>query len=100
MTKGQTMPHDTDKIELRVTRPGMYPHDCQNPEHMEGHYFRGCDYNAAMTKATTKFPGERLNIQIFKRKVDGVWVREEDGRLAKITRESLAILRQMREFQP
>lgn len=69
------MSHDTDKIELRVTRPGMYPRDCQNPEYMEGHYFRGCDYDDAANKAKAQFPSETLNIQTFKVKVDGGWVR-------------------------
>lgn len=78
-----------DTIELRVTRPGMYPRDCQNPEHMAGHYFRGCDYNAAAEQARTKFPGETLSIQVFKRKVDGVWVREDSGRQAALTRQAL-----------
>lgn len=70
------MSDDNAKIELRVTRPGMYPRDCQNPEHMEGHYFKGVDYNDAYAKATAKFPSETLNAKVFKRKVDGNWVRQ------------------------
>ena len=84
---GEPMGHDTDTIELRVTRPWLYPRDCQNPEYMEGHYFRGCDYNAALAKAEAKFHNERLDVKIFKLKVDGVWVRQETIQLAAITRK-------------
>lgn len=64
-----------DRIEIRVTRPSFYPRDCQNPEYMEGHYFRGADYQEAVEKAVKKFPGERLHIAIFKQLIDGDWVR-------------------------
>lgn len=64
-----------DKIELRVTRPWLYPRDCQNPEYMEGHYFRGVDYDDAKTKAEIKFPSEPLHFAVFKTFIDGAWVR-------------------------
>jgi hypothetical protein len=41
-----------DTIEIRVTRPSLYP------------------------SARLKWPTERLNITIFKRFVNGEWIRE------------------------
>jgi len=64
-----------DSVELRVTRPSMYPRDCQNPTYMQGHYFKGIDFSDAYAKAMAQFPGEDLHAYVFKRLIGGAWQR-------------------------
>ena len=66
----------SDKIEIRVTRPGLYRRDCCNPEYQEGHYFRGATYEIALGKAWQKFSDDsHLYVGVFKQLVDGKWQR-------------------------
>lgn len=68
----EELPSDVDLtndfVEVRVTRPEMYPAG-SSPEGMQGHYFTGVNFAAAMRKAQAKFPGERLSGVLWKVKV-------------------------------
>lgn len=64
-----------DKIEIRVTRPGLYPRECSNPEFQQGYFFTGKDYMDAKLKAEERFPHESLTIGVTRRLINGVWVK-------------------------
>jgi hypothetical protein len=65
-----------DSIELRITRPGMYSREQQNPEYQQGYYFTGVDYAEALGKAQKQFPHEPLHVQVVRQLIDGVWERK------------------------
>lgn len=66
---GQVVPRPPAvSVEIRVTRPQMYPPDIDEPGR-EGHYFRGYGpgcLEQAVEKAKTKFPGERLSVRVWR----------------------------------
>ena len=74
-------------IELRITRPGYYSRDCQNPENQDGHYFRAVDFDTAVELAWKKFPDDvELWVGIWKRFVKDTWKIENNVCYSKIRR--------------